>query len=40
METVRWAFKKAAPSIQELSDGKGIQLLPGETSVASAIISR
>jgi hypothetical protein len=41
METVRWAFKKAAPSIQELSDGKGVQLLPGETSVASAItISR
>ena len=39
METVRWAFKKAAPSIQELTDGKGIKLLPGETSIP-AVSSR
>lgn len=40
MEIVRIAFKRAAPSITELSDGKGIQLLPGETSVPSIVISR
>lgn len=33
MEIVRGAFKKAAPSIQELTDGTGIKLLPGETSI-------
>jgi hypothetical protein len=33
MDTVRWAFKRAAPSIQELTDGKGIRLIPGETSI-------
>lgn len=38
METVRWAFKKAAPSLQEASDGKGILLLPGSTSVPSVIL--
>jgi hypothetical protein len=37
METVRWAFKKAAPSIQELTDGKGIKLLPGGTSIPAAL---
>lgn len=36
MDTVRWAFKRAAPSIQELTDGKGIRLLPGETSIPAA----
>jgi Plasmid encoded RepA protein len=36
VETVRWAFKKAAPSIQELTDGKGIKLLPGGTSIPAA----
>jgi len=36
MEVVRWAFKKAAPSIQEAPEGKGIRLLPGSTSVAPA----
>ena len=36
METVRWAFKKAAPSISELSNGNGIRLLPGPTSVSEA----
>jgi len=35
MEVVRWAFKKAAPSLLEASDGKGILLLPGSTSVPS-----
>ena len=38
MEVVRWAFKKAAPSIQELTDGKGIRLLPGSTSVSASTL--
>lgn len=33
MEVVRVAFRKAAPSIQEHSDGQGIRLLPGVSSV-------
>jgi hypothetical protein len=37
MDIVRWAFKKAAPSIHELSDGQGIRLLPGESSVPPAL---
>jgi len=37
MEIVRWAFKKAAPSINELSDGQGIRLFPGESSVPPAL---
>ncbi|MBB5060995.1 hypothetical protein HDF16_005731 [Granulicella aggregans] len=33
MEVVRMAFRKAAPSIKEHTDGRGIRLLPGESSV-------
>ncbi len=33
MEVVRMAFRRAAPSIQEHSDGQGIRLLPGTSSV-------
>lgn len=36
MEIVRSAFRKAAPSLQELTDGNGIRLLPGQSSVPSA----
>jgi hypothetical protein len=33
MEIVRMAFRRAAPSIQEHTDGRGIRLLPGISSV-------
>jgi hypothetical protein len=33
MEIVRAAFRRAAPSIQEGTDGQGIRLLPGKSSV-------